>query len=363
MPTYRARWLFPAAGPPVEGGSVTVEAGRIVGLNDGGGEDLGDVALVPGLVNAHCHLDLTGMAGLAAPSPDFTAWLRQVIAHRRARNPEQTAQDVLDGIAQSLRAGTTLLADVSGDGASAPLLAASPLDAVVFREVLGLTPERAAAAGRTMREWPDAVSPHAPYSCHVDLFRAAAATGRPVCTHLAETPEEMQMLATRSGPFVEFLRSLGVWHPEGVAESAAHVIALLDTSAPVLLAHGNYLTDEELPANFTVVYCPRTHAAFGHAPHPAARLLARGVRVALGTDGLASNPDLSILEEMRFLHRRAILPPKAILRLATVNGAKALGRVSGIAPGLRADVIAVPLGPGRDPWERLLSGDGPPTRV
>ncbi len=361
--TYTARWLFPVSGPPVEGGSVTLADGHIVALGVGGGEDLGEVAILPGLVNAHCHLDLTGMRGVAPPSPDFTGWLLRVIAHRRARTPEQTLADIHAGIEQSLAAGTTLLGDISGDGASAAALAGSPLSAVVFREVLGLTPERAALATRTMTEWGDGVSPHAPYSCHVDLYRVAAATGRPVCTHLAESTAEVDLLAGRTGPFVDFLKGLGVWHPDGLAGGPGHVIELLDTTAPVLLAHGNHLGDERLPDNFTVVYCPRTHAAFGHPPHPAPWLLARGVRVALGTDGLASNPDLSILEEMRFLHRHAILPPGDILRAATLSGAEALGRADqcgSLGPGKRADLIAVPLGPGRDPWDRVLSWEGPP---
>jgi cytosine/adenosine deaminase-related metal-dependent hydrolase len=364
--TFTARWVFPVSSPPIEGGSVTVAGGRFTSVGQGDGEDLGDVALIPGLVNAHCHLDLTGLAGKAPPSRDFTGWLLRVIGHRRGSRPEQVDADIRNGISQSLAAGTTLIGDISGDGASAAALAQSPLASVCFREVIGLSPERAQAAEQAMAAWPGAVSPHAPYSCGVNVFRAAASKHRPVCTHLAETVDELELLTHRRGPFVPFLQSLGAWFPDHLAESVELVLQLLDTSAPVLLAHGNYFTPRPLPPNVTVVYCPRTHAAFGHSPHPAPGFLRLGVRVALGTDSLASNPDLSILEEMRFLHSRGALPPEAILRAATLAGAEALGmadRMGSLEVGKRADLVAVPLGPGQGPWERLLTGTGTPSRV
>jgi aminodeoxyfutalosine deaminase len=410
--SYTARWVLPLDRPPLPGGVVTIDGDRIVAVEPHGtrpAEDLGDVALLPGFVNAHTHLDLTGMAGVAAPSPDFTGWLRQVIGHRRTRSPEQIRQDIAAGIAQSLRYGTTLVGDISGDGSSWDLLAASPLRAVVFRELLGLPPERAAAALAVLDDWrtrpgitslseagrarllpsqeahqgerhssgdearparqeprppglgplsgTDAhcqpgVSPHAPYSVHADLYRAAAASGLPVCTHLAESREELQLLADHDGPFVDFLRGVGVWHPEGLASSPTQVVELLSTSAPVLLAHANYLPpDTPLPANVTIVYCPRTHAAFGHPPHPFLEFLSRGVRVALGTDSLASNPDLDILAEVRFLRQvRPEVSAEVLLRLATDS--EALG-----VPRGRADLVAVPVGSG-DPYEAVIESDG-----
>ena len=371
MPTITARWVFPVSGPPLAGGVVSVEQGRIVAVqpHSPADVDLGESALLPAFVNAHCHLDLTGMAGLAPPSPDFAAWLRRVIAHRRTRSPEQVADDIRAGIALLLAAGTGLVADISGDGSSFPLLAASPLRAVVFREALGLPPQRAAAAAGMLQEWAGlpgtercrrGASPHAPYSCHADVYRAAARTGLPVATHLAETREELRLLADRQGPFVGFLQDLGAWHPDGLVAGPEDVVALLGTRVPVLLAHGNHLDGIALPSNCTIVYCPRTHAAFGHPPHP----LPAGARIALGTDGLASNPDLGILGEARFLHGTGRLDPALILRMATLHGAEALDEPCGsLEPGKRADLVAVRLGPGRDPHERLLGGDGPVERL
>src|SRR5262249_9795499 len=148
-----------------------------------------------------------------------------------------------------------------------------------------------------------------------------------LATHLAETEAELELLSTRQGPFVSFLTELNVWDPDGLARSAKQVLDLCAPAPRLLLAHGNYLDPTRtLPPQSTVVYCPRTHAAFGHEPYPLHRLLQAGVRVALGTDSLASNPDLSVLEEARFVHRlHPAIAPETVLRIATLHGAEALG--------------------------------------
>ncbi len=382
--TLTARWVFPVAGPPLERGVVTVAGERISAVEPHGARradvDLGDAAVLPGLVNAHTHLDLTGMRGLAPPSPDFTGWLRQVIAHRRGRSPEQVRADITVGLAESLRSGTTLLGDISGDGGSWDALADAPLRAVVFREMLGLPQERASGAWERLDRWlasraatptcRPGVSPHAPYSVRASLFLAAATRGVPVAVHLAETAAEQELLVLRRGPFVPFLRDLGVWAPDGLAEDTAHVLRLLNGLAPTLLVHGNYLPpDAPLPANASVVYCPRTHAAFGHPPHPFRDLLARGVRVALGTDGLASNPDLDLLAEARFLHRLyPDFPGERLLRMATLAGAEALGwagEAGSLELGKSADLIVIPLSSQEEdePHRLVFASDRPVSRV
>src|SRR4051812_49658690 len=126
--TVKARWVFPVSGPPISDGIVTIDGERIVAVDSGvqsADVDLGNVAIIPGLVNAHTHLDLTGMRGLAPPSPDFTGWLRQVIAHRRARSPQQGAADVRARLAQAIRTGTTLLGGINGDGGAGEGVGAS----------------------------------------------------------------------------------------------------------------------------------------------------------------------------------------------------------------------------------------------
>jgi cytosine/adenosine deaminase-related metal-dependent hydrolase len=187
----------------------------------------------------------------------------------------------------------------------------------------------------------------------------------PVAAHVAESREEIELLAHHIGPFVAFLSELGAWDPAGLVEGTDALLRMSSTAAPLLLVHGNYLDPSApLPPGATVVYCPRTHAAFGHPPHPFRQLLRRGVRVALGTDSLASNPDLSVLAEARFLRRMAPEVPGALLlHLATLAGAEALGwgdQAGSLTPGKSADLVVVRLpqdGPD-DPHELLLAGDG-----
>jgi len=378
-----ARWVFPVEGPPLERGGVVVDGHRIVSVEAHGrpsvGLDLGNAAVLPGLVNAHAHLDLSGMRGLAPPTPCFTDWLKQVIAHRRIRTPEQIQADIRAGLEESLRFGTTLLGDISGDGGSWEVLAEAPLRAVVFREFLGLTKDRASGAWERLDRWlashtatrtlrPGA-SPHAPYSTRSSLFFAASTRGVPVAAHLAETAAEQELLVLRRGPFVPFLQDLGVWDPEGLAEDADHVLRLLNGASPTLIVHGNFLSPAAaIPANASLVYCPRTHAAFGHPAHPFREFLARGVRVAVGTDGLASNPDLDVLAEIRFLHRRhPDVPGPTLLRMATLSGAEALGwadETGSLTPGKSADLVVVPLrGDAADPHHLVLDSDAPVGRV
>jgi cytosine/adenosine deaminase-related metal-dependent hydrolase len=380
MTTFTARWVFPVDTPPLAGGSVTIEAERIAAVQPQGARtadvDLGNVALLPGLVNAHTHLDLSGLRGQAPPTPDFTRWLRQVIAHRRARTPEQVQEDIQAGLAESLRFGTTLLGDISGDGSSWGLLADAPLRAVVFREFLGLPADRAAAAWERLDRWLASVrdtstcrrgvSPHAPYSVRSSLFFAAASAGVPVAVHLAETAVEQELLLRRRGPFVPFLRELDVWDPTGLAEDTDHILRLLtNPCTPTLLIHGNFLSaTTTIPRNASIVYCPRTHAAFGHPPHPFCEFLARGVRVAVGTDSLASNPDLDVLAEIRFLHARyPDVPGATLLRMATLSGAEALGwagETGSLTPGKSADLVVLPLTDQEreDPHQLVLASDG-----
>ena len=164
--TITARWVFPVSGAPLARGTVTVSDGKIVAVEARGArtpdEDLGNVALIPGLVNAHTHLDLSGARGRIPPTdPDhFTDWLRGVIAYRRGRTPEQVQADIRDGLAECLRSGTTLIGDIAAEGASWDTLAAAPTRAVVYYEVVGLTNPRLVAAGGAAKKWFLSRSPH-----------------------------------------------------------------------------------------------------------------------------------------------------------------------------------------------------------
>ena len=367
-----ARWLLPVGSPPIEHGVLEIEAGRIRAVHAAGPADIdfGNAAILPGLVNCHTHLDLTGMSGMNPPRADACEWLRQVILFRGSVTPNDVTQSISQGLDQCLRHGTTLVGDVSGDGRSWSLLNGSPIRAVVFREMLGLPKDRAERSWQQAQVWlgqcsttercRPGLSPHAPYSTRTSLIRAAGAVGVPVAIHLAEFREERELLEEQQGPFVSFLQELGVWDPLGLARSPEHVIRLFSAETPTLLVHGNYLAaTAPIPQKATVVYCPRTHEAFGHTPHPVANMFRRGVRVVLGTDSLASNPDLSILAEMRFLHAvRPDVPCNTILQMGTIFGAEALGwaaDVGTLEAGKAADFIVVALpNENGDPLELLL---------
>lgn len=261
-----------------------------------------------------------------------------------------------------------------------PVLAASPLRAVVFYELLGLTRARAHQSWSQACAWirshgatddcRPGLSPHAPYSVRAALFRAAANLSSqqkiPLAIHLAETPDELDLLRLHSGRFVDFLSRLGAWEPQGLAGSPEAVVHLAEKADRVLFAHCNYQTPAmTLTPKSTIVYCPRTHAAFGHTRYPLDAFIAAGNRVALGTDSLASNPDLSMLAEARDVRRQ--YPDMAgadILRMATLAGAEALGweGVTGsLAEGKSADLVVIPLSAENtaDPHEAVLDGPQP----
>jgi cytosine/adenosine deaminase-related metal-dependent hydrolase len=192
------------------------------------------------------------------------------------------------------------------------------------------------------------------------------ASNIPWAIHLAESAAELQLLAEHTGPFVDFLRELKVWAPAGLVADPAEVIALARSAPTALLVHANYLPpNAPLGPMHTIVYCPRTHAAFGHPPHPLPALLERGVRVALGTDSLASNPDLDILAEARFAQQRhPQVPGEALLQMLTLHGATALGRgheTGSLTPGKLADVVVLPLPNDEpvDPHELLWESQRP----
>lgn len=380
----RGRWVFPVDVPPIEYGAIEVVNGRIAAVFEARGVNKEhfdvdfDGAILPGLVNAHTHLDLSGLRGKVPPSNDFTGWLRAVIQHRRSLAPEQVQQDVQNGLKEAIFSGTTLLGDISAGGSTWPVLADAAARATVYYELLGLPEERANAAWQAGREWVEhhpatatcrpGLSPHAPYSVRRSLFervaRYSASEQIPIAIHLAETQAELELLRNHTGPFEPFLNGLGVFDPSGLAHSPEDVIALTEASHRVAFAHGNYLSPGiRLAENQTVVYCPRTHAAFGHSKYPLQAMLRAGCRVAIGTDSLASNPDLDMLAELRFLHQQhPEIDGKILLEMATINGAYTLGwdhETGTLTPGKSADLIAVafPSANEVDPYERLLDAN------
>ncbi len=391
MDTLTARCVFPVSGPPIPGGCVTIDQGRIlaVGEKPAGGEvrDLGNVALLPGLVNAHTHLEFShleepiGRAGLP-----FVEWIRQII--EQFRRSEGTSPDAISrGLQESIRAGTTALGEIAQPGRSIEEIQQAEMRATIFLELIAPTEQRIPPllelapkyleTANPSDRWRPGLSPHAPYTVLPELFEAAvslsATAGVPVAFHLAESREELDLLRHRSGPFAEHWEELGTCDPSTFAPETRPLDYLrqLAKADRALIVHGNYLDDEEISFlgkhrdRMSVVYCPRTHAFFGHDPYPLQEMLAAGVRVALGTDSRASSPDLSVLAEMRTVAQTfPKLDPAFVLRLATLNGAEALGQADEIGtlqPGKSADLTAVAL-PGHeaaDPHTLLLESNQP----
>jgi cytosine/adenosine deaminase-related metal-dependent hydrolase len=377
--------VFPVAGPPISGGTVEVGPdGKVLGVHrqpPPDSYDLGDVALIPGLINAHTHLEFSGLAAPLQPAQPFADWLRALMAYRRARGSAERA--IIDGLAESQRSGSIAVGDIDTRGNPTQYSTAGPLQLMAFRELLGLDAATVALQlgtgaeflGQSQREnGPRVVqglSPHAPFSVHPRLLEGAIslATKRQcaVTIHLAETQAELECLASGTGELVDLLQEAGIWqgplYPYGTRPlDFLHLLAPLPR---VVIAHGNYLADDEIEflarcPNFAVAYCPRTHAYFGHANHPWRRLLERGVIVAIGTDGRCSNPDLSVWHELQFLRKRhPDVNAAELLRMATINGAMALGlanRLGTIEPGKSPGLAVVRLGALRsaDPYEELF---------
>jgi cytosine/adenosine deaminase-related metal-dependent hydrolase len=395
--TLGARYLFPVDGPPIADGRLTIRGGRIAGIGPAGDRaadlDLGNVAIVPGFVNAHTHLELSalGDGGPAGPE-DEVAWLRRVVEHRRQGTAAALRAAVERNLAASLAAGTTMLADTTTAGLSWEAIARAPVRAVVFAELIGLRRLRGLQTSQEAWDWIGAIgpeaqvvacarpglSPHAPYSTSDWLYHRAAASRLPLSTHLAELPEELELLTTRGGRLRAFLEDLGAWDDdwEPIGPRPADYVRKGELrQADWLIAHGTYLDPSEFwqlrpeaaPADqrVAVAYCPRTHARFGHAPHPFRAMLERGVVVCLGTDSLASAPSLGLLDEIRFLHRAdASLSGSLLLTMATLFGAWALraDTVTGsLKVGKSADlaVVALPDRDESDPYRLLLDSDRP----
>jgi cytosine/adenosine deaminase-related metal-dependent hydrolase len=390
--SLKARYVFPVAAEPIHHGAVTVESGLITDVGPARGKtvgvetvDLGNVAILPGLINAHTHLDLSHIEQpLGQQGTSMTDWIRSVIAHRRNAS-YSSSQAVSKGIQQSIALGTTTVADIVQPGWRPEDFADARLGIAAFLELIAPTSDRIEAAERLAVEHLETpgelllgLSPHAPYTVHPRLLERlvelSAKSAAPLAMHLAESREELELLADGSGPFGRLLEETGAWQADSFGgRRPLDYLRLLAGAHRSLIIHGNYLDDEEIAFlgsnadRMSVVYCPRTHAHFAHAEYPLQRMLAAGVHVCLGTDSLASTPDLSVLSEMRAVAR---LHPRVdgatILKLSTINPAVALGipTVTGtLSPGTQADLTIVALPDHRedDPHELLLNSNLPMT--
>lgn len=382
----KARWVIPVCGPPLDSGIVVVRDGLIlhVGPDSQGApvEDLGDVALLPGFVNAHTHLEFSDLEQpLGAPGMPLPDWIGEVLSHRRAggRGPAAIAA----GLNECIGSGTTMVGEIAtSDWRTSEIPPWRP-GVVMFHEAIGPTLARAHSAAEAAEVFLQAaprdgilaaLSPHAPYTVHTRLLESLIALSQkyrvPLAMHLAETREELELLNLGAGPFRDMLESVGAWD-EGEDARLSCVLdylTALSRAERALVVHGNYLDDDEVAFladhndRMAVVYCPRTHAYFEHEPYPLSEMLAAGVAMAIGTDSRASNPDLSMLSEIRSIaESHPDVPLPKIVELATLGGAGALGladQIGTLEAGKRADFVAVRNGVQTgDPVEALFGDE------
>lgn len=359
--------------PPIEDGLVGIADGRIVAVGRASEvkadsiEDIGDAILIPGLINAHTHLELGWCRGLISPRPLWD-WFDELIRLNRLPEAEENRRSsIAAGAAESLAAGVTCVADISRTGASAEILRCSPIRSRCYVELItgAQTPPNNAASlearlsgllsadGAPSRV---GISPHAPYSVsEADLSGCAELAARldlPLMLHLLETPEERDWYRQGGGAVADYLtrhnlKAFQTSVPQEPIELLARAGVL--SLAPVL-AHVNYVTDDQIrrirEAGASVVWCPRTHEYFGHQPHRWCDMIAAGINVCFGTDSLASAPSLSIIEELRHVARSgAEISAATLLKGATIQAARALrldSVIGSLSLGKDADMAAFP---------------------
>ena len=396
MKSFRAAWVCPIDRPPIRNGVVEIADGRIVGIRDPGpgnrefdgsplpdpgSRNLGNVAVLPGLINAHTHLELSWLRGRVPPANTFTDWVKTLVGIRRGTEqliaPEAIAP-VEDAIEELRASGTVAVGDITNSLAAVEPMLKAGLDGVVFHELLGFAerdgalieatrPRRAAAAAVGARV---SLAPHAPYSTSVELFKAireaVSASDCPILSvHLGESVEEVEFLEKGSGPWRGMLQAIGVWRDDWEVPACGPV-QFLDRhgviDARTLVVHGVRFDDAALDRlrelGATLVTCPRSNRWVGAGYPPIDRFYRSGVAIAVGTDSLASVEDLNLFSELKTMRWLAPgVAARKILESATLIGAKALdldAELGSITPGKRAALIAVDLADAVDDVEEYL---------
>ena len=390
---YRAQWILPISDDPVRDGWVSVENGRVVATGSGpapDATDLGNVVVLPALVNAHTHLELSYLRGTVPPAERFLDWIRPLMAARR-EYPDPADPHIVGPARQAIdearASGTGLVGDISNTLVTVPLLREAGMAAQVFYELLGFNDTDGLArvweARTRLAEHRGkdpavrvALAPHAPYSVSPELFQAIRADidgdSEHVSTvHLGESEEELEFVRNGVGPWRDLLDEIGTWNEDWQPHGGSPVEYLADLGfldSRVLAVHGVQFTGDDLARlrslGTTIVSCPRSNRHVGVGSPPLEAFYAMGVSVAFGTDSLASVTDLNLFTELAEARRIAPRVPAAhLLESATLCGAQALGFAADfgtIEPGKRAALIAVGVPAGvSDVEEFLVSGVEP----
>ena len=385
MTTLRARTVYPVSEPPIDDGMVSISRGKITGCGKWDGReatDLGEVILMPGLINAHCHLDYTVMRGAIFTNASFSQWIRRINELKRTLSDDDYLDSIRSGFDELLRYGTTSVFNIESFPELMVRMPPPPIRTWWFYEMMDVrnrihTEDVVAGALSFFEDragWSGGfgLSPHAPYTTSPDLYRLARFCcekyGMPLMTHLAESDEEFAMFRNANGRLYDFLKDLGrKMSDTGELTPVARLLAENALPDGSLLTHMNFLEEEDWALlrgrNFTIIHCPGCHEYFKRAPFPMERFLRDGFNLCLGTDSLASNRSLNMFAEMQCAARsHPDVAPQTLLEMATLNPAKAIGlggKLGEIRIGAEADLIAIPYaGPSENSLEAILHYSG-----
>ncbi|MDQ3380436.1 MAG: amidohydrolase family protein [Actinomycetota bacterium] len=389
MRVLSADWVVPVEGPPLRDGAVAIgDDGRIVNVGPvaelGEGERFPDAVLLPGFVNAHTHLEYATYAGFG-DGLSFGPWIALHVERKSRIEFEEMEAISRLGVLECLRSGITTVGDCSFSGAAATACAELGLGAIVYLEVFGsdesallnrFDPMRERISGALSDRVLLGISPHAPYTCTLDLYGACAELGLPIATHLAESEAETEFLRTGGGTWQAFSEMLVA--PLGT--TGIRALAEAELLGPnVLAAHCVQADAEEIELlavnDVAVAHCPRSNGYLGCGVAPLTALREAGLRVSIATDSPASTPSFDMFDEMRAAiigarareRRPDALSAADALELATLGGARALGldtEIGSLAPGKWADLTVLSLAatphlPWEDPVTAAVLGGSP----
>lgn len=390
-----AHTILPVEGPPLSPGVLRIDGNNITTV---GGKnlldkvpsdqivELPDLVLMPGLVNAHCHLEYTHFGPLSIPPPsrgggqgegeniNFVSWIREIIDRKNHSSPKEMMDGLEQGIEQMIKTGVTTIGDHISFNTPWEKIVSSPLRGRIFGEALGVTKEMSQDIYASLLEIQKKIqshpstllsmniSPHSVHALNQDTLKKVLIVEKgPLSCHLAESQDEDDYFKKGNGRLFNFLKEFSEnRHP------AKSGLQFLDQQKlpmeKLLIVHGNYLDEEDLKIisrnRLSLIHCPGSHAYFGHRPFSLEYYIDQGINIALGTDSLASNDELSFLAEIKRVRKNfPSLPPETILEMATLNGAKALRmeqEIGSLVPGKKADVVGFKITAGSCPEESLF---------
>lgn len=389
MTRYRCRWLVTMEGEPLENAAFVVEKNRFVEVGPASellerpGEfvDLGESVVLPGLINAHCHLDYSSFRGSILPSRNFPRWISRINALKRSLNDDDYLKAVELGFDELQRSGVTSVFDIVATPQILPRLAPPRIRTWFFLELIDIRPrpwidENAFGSWLCFEpsDWLGGfgLSPHAPYTASAELYSAALTATQnfkmPLTTHVSESASEYEMFAAGKGDLFDFLSKMGRPMTDCGRLSPFRSLALSGLlPKDALLVHMNELDEADLEIldrdewrSLSIIHCPKSNRFLHHRPFPMEALRERGFNLCLGTDSLASNDSLNLFSEMRMAARNhSFVSPKELVEMVTVKPAHAIGleeSLGQIKPGYLADAISIPFRGGyRSIYEEIIN--------